>query len=109
VRIGKQYRIAQEDLQAFTGRAAAPAPRDEVRRERYVEVSSIVQIDALSPELASRITNGLMAAANGRRGGEPALRIDSQYDETRGKLKVIVTGALATTASLLGFIDLYLE
>jgi excisionase family DNA binding protein len=109
VRIGKQYRIAREDLEAFTGGPAVPTMRESVRRERYVEVSSIVQIDVVSPELAGRMTNGVMAAAQGRRAGEPPLRIDTVYDETRGRLKLIVTGSLTTTTSLLGFINLYLE
>src|SRR5437016_63386 len=41
VRIGKQYRIAREDLAAFTGRPIA-AP-ESVARQRFVEASSVVQ------------------------------------------------------------------
>src|SRR5271165_1226509 len=69
VRIGKQYRIAREDLEALTGRPAASFDPEPVRRDRHVEVSSIVEIDAISPEAANRITNGLLSAANnpGRR------------------------------------------
>jgi excisionase family DNA binding protein len=110
VRIGKQYRIAREDLEAFTGRPLAPPVRDAVRRERYVEVSSVVQIDAVSPEAASRVTNGLMAAANGR-GQHPdgPVRVDSIYDDVRARLKIIVTGGIATTVGLLQFVHFYLE
>ncbi len=46
VRIGKQYRIAREDLEAMTGRPEPPP--EPVLRERHVEVSSIVEIDAIS-------------------------------------------------------------
>jgi excisionase family DNA binding protein len=110
VRIGKQYRIAREDLEALTGRTVAPAERGPVRRERHVEVSSIVQIEAISPDLVGRITNGLMGAANSRGQGEDgALRVDTVYDETRARLKVILTGGLETTTSLLGLLALYLE
>lgn len=49
VRIGKQYRIAYADVEAFTGHAAK-LPSDHVRRRRHVEVSSIVEIDAVDPE-----------------------------------------------------------
>jgi excisionase family DNA binding protein len=99
VRIGKQYRIAREDLETLTGRSiAAPQP---VRRERHVEVSSIVEIDAISPESTGRITNMLMAAAKSRGGDDAPLRIDSIYDEARGRLKVILTGSVDTTVSLL--------
>jgi excisionase family DNA binding protein len=108
VRIGKQYRIAREDLEAFTGQPTPALPRDDARRERHVEVSSIVQIDAVSPELAGRMTNGLMGAGQGR-GDGAALRIESIYDAARVRLKLVVLGDLTTTASLLGLVNLYLE
>ncbi len=109
VRIGKQYRIAREDLEAFTGRPAAPTQREEARRQRHVEVSSIVQIDAIDPESASRITNGLMAAAQSPRPGDEPLRIDAIHDPERGRLKVIATGSVASTASLLKLLSFHLE
>jgi excisionase family DNA binding protein len=104
VRIGKQYRIARADLEAFTGQPmAAPA-----RRTRHVEVSSIVEVDAVDPETAGRLATGLAAAAKGGDGGQ-RLRIDTLYDPARARLKVIVTGGLVTTAELLKFANLYLE
>jgi excisionase family DNA binding protein len=109
VRIGKQYRIAREDLEAFTGRPVARTDRESLRRERHVEVSSIVQIDAIDPESASRITSGLMAAAKGPRPGDDPLRIDAIHDPERGRLKVIATGSVASTASLLKLLTFYLE
>jgi excisionase family DNA binding protein len=108
VRIGKQYRIAREDLEAFTGRAVAPLPREDARRTRYVEVSSVLQIDAIDREAASRVSNGLLAATNGRGDGGP-VRVDSIYDEARARLKVIVTGGIPTTVGLLQLVNVYLE
>jgi excisionase family DNA binding protein len=97
-RIGKQYRIAAEDLEAFTGR---PLPAVEpVRRTRHVEVSSVVEIDAISPEAADRVTNMMMAAAKGADDGQP-LRIDSVYDRERGRLKVIVLASMDNTLGML--------
>src|ERR1700724_3422196 len=55
VRIGKQYRIARENLEAMTGRPASSFEREPVRRHRHVEVSSIIEIDAVSPETANRV------------------------------------------------------
>src|SRR5579864_7594671 len=63
VRIGKQYRISGDDLAALTGRTAASFRPEPVRRTRHVEVSSIIEIDAVSPETVNRLTNSLMAAA----------------------------------------------
>src|SRR6476646_11467429 len=66
VRIGKQYRIAREDLEAITGRPASALEREPVRRHRHVEVSSIIEIDAVSPETASRVMNSLGGSYNSR-------------------------------------------
>jgi excisionase family DNA binding protein len=107
-RIGKQYRVRAEDLQDFGGKALADDAPRVTRRTRHVEVSGIVEIDAISPEEAARITNGVLAAANVRPDEDPALRIDATYSEERGRLKIVVMGGLATTAQVLGMIDLYL-
>jgi excisionase family DNA binding protein len=109
VRIGKQYRIARENLEALTGHSV---PASETGREsagRHAEVSSIVQIDAIDFEASSRITNALMAAAKGRSDGDEPLRIDTIYDRERVRLKVILTGAVAATAHLLKLINVLLE
>jgi excisionase family DNA binding protein len=111
LRVGKSYRIAHEDLERFLGRTVEPPAAQTARRDRHMEVSSIVQIDAVSPEQASRMTNGLVGAADSRGRGEASqpLRVDTVYDETRGRLKIIVTGSVPTTAWLLQLITLYLE
>src|SRR5271157_5126911 len=70
VRIGKQYRIAGEDLAAMTGRPASAFDREPTRRLRHIEVSSIVEIDAISPDAANRLTTSLMGATSGRRPGD---------------------------------------
>jgi excisionase family DNA binding protein len=107
VRIGKQYRIAAEDLEAFTGRPVTTA--NPVRRQRHVEVSSIVQIDAISPESAGHVSNMLMAASAGDRSGDAALRIDTVYNEELGRLKAILTGSISTIVPLLKLIDALAE
>jgi excisionase family DNA binding protein len=107
VRIGKQYRIAQEDLETLTGRPE-PAP-EPVRRERHVEVSSIVEIDAISPETADRLSNLLTAGVTSGREDDQSLRVESIYNAERGRLKVIVTGSLGTVRNLLGGVAFFLE
>jgi excisionase family DNA binding protein len=104
VRIGKQYRITGEDLAAMTGQPVVAFDREPVRRNRHVEVSSIVEIDAISAEAASRVTNGLLAAAKGQ-----SLRVETIYNEERARLKVIVTGSIADTVVLLQLITAYSE
>jgi excisionase family DNA binding protein len=102
VRIGKQYRIAAEDLAALTGQPTAAIARDIIRRQRHAEASSVVQIDAIPPEDAMRVTNSVGAAIKGRDSASDApLRVETVYDETRARLKIIITGSLATTTTLL--------
>jgi excisionase family DNA binding protein len=102
VRIGKQYRIAHDDLETLTG-GPVEAPGD-VGLQRHVEVSSVVQVDAISPEDAGRVSTYLLSAISGRHEEEP-LHVQTAYDETRGRLKVILLGGLADTAALLQIID----
>ncbi|HEV7633233.1 MAG TPA: helix-turn-helix domain-containing protein [Steroidobacteraceae bacterium] len=109
VRIGKQYRIARDDLEAMTGQPAPPPVAQIVRRHRHVEVSSIVQVDAIDIDTSSRLTNVLMASAQGRGSDDQPLRIETIYDAERARLKIVVLGGLSSTAALSGLIALYLE
>lgn len=102
VRIGKQYRISGEDLAAMTGRPVASFRPEPVRRTRHVEVSSIVEIDAISPEAANRLSNALMAVATG-------VRVEAIYNEERGQLKIILVGSMEQNASYFKFIQAILE
>jgi excisionase family DNA binding protein len=106
VRIGKQYRIAREDLAQLTGRGG---PLEPVVRHRHVDVSSIVQVDAISPESVDRVTNMLMAAAKAPRQEEQSLRIDTAYDDERARLKVFISGSPETTISLLQLVNTLVE
>src|SRR5713226_7845553 len=108
VRIGKQYRIAREDLEALTGHPAAASGSPSGPPPCHVEVSSIVQIEAISFDTAGRVANALTAAAKGRPEADEPLRIDTIYDQERARLKVILIGSIATTASLLRFMTAYL-
>jgi excisionase family DNA binding protein len=110
VRIGKQYRVAREALDALTGRTAAVAAVSAaVPAARHIEVSSIVQVEGVDKDTANRLTTGLLAAVNGRPAESDPLRIDTIYDPERARLKVILNGGVATTASLLRFVNAYLE
>jgi excisionase family DNA binding protein len=108
-RIGKQYRVAREDLDAFTGQAASPTWDSAISRNRYVEVSSIVQVDAISPDAMSRVSNLLLGAAKGRRDDDGPLRIETIYDTDRGRLKIIVVGGLQASTDVFKLIVASLE
>lgn len=108
-RIGKQYRIARADLEAFTGRPAEPAVRDSVARHRRVDTSSVVEIDAVSPETASRVSNLLTAAGAQPREGNERLHLKTIYDEQRAHLKIIILAGLTTSAYVFGLISTVIE
>ena len=106
VRIGKQYRVAREDLESITGASDPPAA---VARHRRGEVSSVVQVDAVSQGTAHRITNHLLDAVKTPREDGSTLRIETIYDQGHAQLKVIVIGSLPATAKVFGLLNVILE
>jgi excisionase family DNA binding protein len=109
VRIGKQYRIAGADLAAMTGRPESSFEVEPVRRTRHVEVSSIVEIDAVSPDKANRVMNLIGGAYTSRRAGDEPLRVETIYDAERARLKIILVGSMEITASYFKIINAVLE
>jgi excisionase family DNA binding protein len=103
VRIGKQYRISQADLNALVG-GGATRPEEPVRRHRHVDVSTIVQVDVISPESVDRVTNMVMAAAKAPRDEDQPLRLDTTYDAERARLKIFLSGSAETTVSMLNLV-----
>jgi excisionase family DNA binding protein len=99
VRIGKQYRISEGALESLT--AGASTRVEPVRRHRHVDVSSIVQVDAISPEAVSRVTNMLMVMAKAPRDEGHPLRIDTSYDDGAARMKVFISGSAETTVSVI--------
>ncbi|NJQ15822.1 helix-turn-helix domain-containing protein [Streptomyces bohaiensis] len=112
VRIGKQYRVTQGDLERFTGRpvpeidpGAAPETGPGAAHRAHADVSSIVELDGLDRELADRLSTLLTAAARTRLPGEERVRVETVHDPARGRMKVIVVGGLADTARMLEYIE----
>lgn len=104
VRIGRRYRITQEDLEAFTGYPVEPPAREPAPRRR-VEASTVVRLDAIGPEEMSRLSALLTAGAAGRSPGGGRLWVETVYDEERAGMKVVILGGPAETAELLKMID----
>ncbi|MFJ4670373.1 helix-turn-helix domain-containing protein [Kitasatospora purpeofusca] len=109
-RIGKQYRIARRDFESFAGGPGSDGPDAASGSEGsppaapgplHAEASAVVQIDGIGLREAARLSNTLLAAVSGPRGGGVPLRIETLHNEERSTLKVIVLGAPADTAELL--------
>jgi excisionase family DNA binding protein len=108
-RIGKQYRIARADLEMLTGHPLPLSKSESAKRRRQVDVSSVVQIDAISPELAVQFENSLTAFALGRTQAAAPLRIQAIYDRHTGHLKIIVLGDSNDTAAALKLVTALME
>jgi excisionase family DNA binding protein len=106
VRIGKQYRVAREDLESITGPSG---PRRTIARHRRAEVSSVVQVDAVSEETARRIAEHLRGAVKLPRDDGSALRVETIYDLGHAQMKVIVIGSLSAAAHIFGLLGALLE
>jgi excisionase family DNA binding protein len=103
-RVGRRYRIESGDLDALLGRTArAPVPR-----ERRVRVTSIVDIDAVPPDLAQRLTTLLLGATRGRSDDAAPLDLTVRDEPERGSVRVTISGSTGTVAQILGLIDLQL-
>jgi excisionase family DNA binding protein len=109
VRIGKQYRISGEDLAALTGGSVPAAPREDADRTRHVEVSSVVAVDAISRPDADRVMTLVMAAVNGPREDDDPMRVQTVYDEERGRLRILLLGGAQTSAELLRLVSALLD
>ncbi|MFJ7215076.1 helix-turn-helix domain-containing protein [Amycolatopsis sp. NPDC098790] len=106
VRIGKQYRIAADDLEAFTGLSVTD-PRPE---RPLAELSSVAEVSGVDRATADRIATVVVASVNGPRdAGERPLRVETIYDPDRATVKIIVLGDLAAGADLLRFVASFAE
>jgi excisionase family DNA binding protein len=92
VRIGKQYRIARADLDAFTGRPPPVRPR--------AEVSAVVEVTDVDQATADRLSTLVVAGAQTQ-----PVRVQALYDAERARVKVIVIGDVPTTAGVLHMLD----
>jgi excisionase family DNA binding protein len=101
-RIGKEYRITRAALDEFAGLSPAAA---EVSRTRQVTASSVIDIDAISPEDSHRITTLIMAGLNARKGEPDFPRVDTLYDTERGRLRIMITAGPLLTCDLMRTID----
>ena len=117
VRIGKQYRIARADLEAFTAglgaRDGVGSHGGAVREQAGVlatvaEVSSVVQLDGIGAGAAERLERTLTAASLAASGqGDPVLRVEPVYDEDRRRLRLILVGPPGEVAELLRVVDAF--
>jgi excisionase family DNA binding protein len=108
-RIGKQYRIGLADLEAFTGRPVESPDERALSRGGRVEVSSVINLEGVTPALASRITNMLMATANVLRSIEQPVAVSTTYDVQLDRMRVLLAADLKSTRDFLSMINAVVE
>ena len=106
IRIGKQYRVAREDLESITGPRGWRASAAKYLR---AEVSSVIQADAVSQATAHRITNHLLGATKAPRDDGATLRVETIYDRAHAQIKVIVIGSLGATSAIFALLGAILD
>jgi excisionase family DNA binding protein len=106
IRIGKQYRVAREDLESITGPRGWHA---SIARYRRAEVSCVVQADAVNQDAADRITSHLLTAAKAPRDDGSTLRVETIYDRAHAQIRVIVIGSLGATAAIFNLLSAILD
>jgi excisionase family DNA binding protein len=106
IRIGKQYRVAREELEAIVGASNSP---DAVARRRRAEVSSVVQMDAVTQNMVLRVADHLRNAVKTPRDDGSALRVETIYDQGHAQLKIIVIGSLSAAANVFGLLGAVLD
>ncbi|MFC8718455.1 helix-turn-helix domain-containing protein [Kitasatospora sp. NPDC057198] len=98
VRIGKQYRIARAEVEAFTGGGVSAGPS-------RVEVSAVVQVDGVGARDADRLVTGVLAAASAWSGGSRPLWVQAVREEERGALRFVVLGPPRRVSEVLALVD----
>ncbi|MFD7728979.1 helix-turn-helix domain-containing protein [Kitasatospora phosalacinea] len=98
VRIGKQYRIARAEVEAFTGGGVSVGP---VR----AEVSAVVQVDGVGARDADRLVTGVLAAASAWSGGPRPLWVQAVREEERSALRFVVMGPPRRVSEVLALVD----
>lgn len=93
VRIGKQYRISEADLRAFTGGAPAAAPP-------RLDTTTVVRIADITRELMDRVSTLALAGASAAR-----LQVHTSYEPPQRTLTVVAVGDADDAAALLSMVS----
>jgi excisionase family DNA binding protein len=108
-RIGKSYRIARADLEAFAGVTLPTPPRQAVARQRQAHVSSVIRLEAVSPDLRDRLAGLISGIATTPSETSERLHITINYNEEHASMTVILTGSLTSSAEILRLVSVVVE
>lgn len=101
VRIGKQYRIAHDDLVEFTGGDLQANPPTGLQ----VEVTAIVDLDSIDADTFARLSAMLGGATALGGTGHRDLSVESIHHAERNSAKVILVGTSDDVARILSLVS----
>lgn len=105
VRVGKQYRIASQDLNELVGAREAQAAGASPSRRRRIIVSTTVDIDAIGSDEVQRVTTALTGTFGSASGGPINKRLDCIYYEEQGQLRIVINADLEVVTAVLGLVN----
>ncbi len=100
LRVGRQYRISQKQMDELCGQKAVPEDASK-STPQPVLVSSLIDVDGISPEESMRFTNTIIAVMNS---GPTHTRVNCIYYKETGKFKIIVNGEIDSMPEILTMI-----
>lgn len=103
-RIGKSYRIACAELDAFSGIASGASETGMRAR-----TTCIVDIQKISVDGAERLASFLHSAAMAGDSGTPPLHLETAFDAPTGTMKVVAIGVPSDVGKLLEMLHLQLR
>ncbi|MBZ9638110.1 helix-turn-helix domain-containing protein [Streptomyces sp. PSKA30] len=109
VRIGKQYRIAPEDVERLTGGHTTAAPATPEPVPARVEVTAIVQVEGVDGSAMTRLSALVTGAVSNRPGNAARLHAETVYDQQRRTVKIVAIGSADDTATLVSLIGTFAE
>jgi excisionase family DNA binding protein len=109
VRIGKQYRIAPEDVDELTGGRTTPPPAPAPPVPLRVEVTAVVQVEGIDEQTMTRLSALVTGAVSSRPAGVARLHVETVYDRQRHTVKIVTIGSADDTATLLRLVGTFAE
>jgi excisionase family DNA binding protein len=107
-KIGREWRIRQEDLREYCHGELAEdqvEPKSSIRLGDRVHVSTVIEIMEGSSEEVSRISNSIIAALNCKDPAWGATRYDLIYHPETRKARFVIFGRPAFVRNLLELVE----
>lgn len=116
-KVGKQWRISKEDLDRFMDVKSDENNGLEFKLNSYkelrcipkVNVSTVVDINSISNNEYSRLSNLLLALVNNPTSMSSGSTINLKYNENENRLRVMLWGDIKFIEDMLGSISILIE